>query len=65
MRFFEMLTLVIVLLEQERRVSYRALQREFDLDEAYLEDLKLERILSFPYGFPTHTRMRSAAQVTR
>jgi hypothetical protein len=25
MRFFEMLTLVIVLLQQERRVSYRAL----------------------------------------
>jgi hypothetical protein len=44
MRFFEMLTLGIALLQREWCVSYRALMREFDLDEAYLEDLKIEII---------------------
>jgi NADPH:quinone reductase-like Zn-dependent oxidoreductase len=32
------------LLQRQGRVSYRALKRQFDLDEAYLEDLKLELI---------------------
>jgi hypothetical protein len=44
MRFFETLTLVIAFLQREQRVSYRALTREFDLNEAYLEDLKFEII---------------------
>jgi hypothetical protein len=32
------------LLQQHKRVTYRALQRQFDLDEAYIEDLKAEII---------------------
>jgi hypothetical protein len=44
MRFFETLTLVIAFLQREQRVSYRALTCEFDLNEAYLEDLKFEII---------------------
>jgi class 3 adenylate cyclase/tetratricopeptide (TPR) repeat protein len=44
MRFFEVLTQVIELLQREGRVSYRALKREFELDDAYLDDLKAEII---------------------
>ena len=44
MGFFEVLTQVIELLQREGRVSYRALKREFSLDEAYLDDLKAEII---------------------
>jgi class 3 adenylate cyclase len=44
MRFFELLSQVIELLQREGRVSYRALQREFGLDDAYLEDVKEELI---------------------
>jgi len=35
---------VIALLRQRGRVTYRTLQRQFQLDEAALEDLKLELI---------------------
>jgi hypothetical protein len=34
----------MALLQRQGRVSYRALKRQFDLDEAYVEDLKLELI---------------------
>src|SRR5262249_13472903 len=34
----------IAMLQRQGRVSYRALKRQFDLDEAYVEDLKLELI---------------------
>jgi class 3 adenylate cyclase/tetratricopeptide (TPR) repeat protein len=44
MGFFEVLTQVIELLQRQGRVSYRALKREFDLDDAYLDDLKAEII---------------------
>jgi len=44
MGFFEVLTQVIELLQREGRVSYRALKREFSLDDAYLDDLKAEII---------------------
>src|SRR5262245_21366720 len=44
MTFEEILAQVIEVLQREGRVSYRALQRRFDLDDAYLEDLKLELI---------------------
>ena len=44
MGFFEVLEQVIVLLQRHGRVSYRALKREFGLDDAYLEDLKAELI---------------------
>ena len=44
MTFQEVLAQVITWLEHDKRLSYRALQRQFGLDEAYLEDLKLELI---------------------
>ena len=42
MRFYEVLTQIIGLLALERRVSYQALKRRFDLDDAYLTDVKAE-----------------------
>ncbi len=44
MDFYEVLARVIDVLQREGRTSYRALKRQFDLDDAYLEDLKLEII---------------------
>ena len=44
MTFDEMLAQVLDLLQRQGRVSYRALKRRFDLDDAYLEDLKAEII---------------------
>ena len=42
MTFDEILAQVLDLLQRQGRVSYRALKRRFDLDDAYLEDLKAE-----------------------
>ena len=44
MDFYEVLNRVLEILQQHKRVTYRALQRQFDLDEAYLEDLQAEII---------------------
>jgi hypothetical protein len=44
MTFEETLARVIEVLQREGRVSYRALRRRFALEEAYLEDLKVELI---------------------
>ena len=44
MRFFELLTVVITLLQREGRVSYRALKLEFALDEEHLDALRDELI---------------------
>jgi class 3 adenylate cyclase len=44
MTFDEILAQVLELLQREKRVSYRALKRRFDLDDEYLEDLKDEII---------------------
>jgi class 3 adenylate cyclase/tetratricopeptide (TPR) repeat protein len=44
MTFEEILNQAMALLQRQGRVSYRALRRQFDLDEAYVEDLKLELI---------------------
>jgi class 3 adenylate cyclase/predicted ATPase len=44
MTFDDMLEQIITLLQRQRRVSYRALKRRFDLDEDYLEDVKVELI---------------------
>jgi hypothetical protein len=44
MTFDEILEQVIVLLQRQKRVAYGALKRRFDLDDAYLEDLKDELI---------------------
>jgi hypothetical protein len=44
MDFYTVLDQVLALLRQRGRVSYRALKRQFDLDDAYLDDLKAELI---------------------
>jgi class 3 adenylate cyclase/predicted ATPase len=44
MTFDEVLTQILALLQREKRVSYRALKRRFDLDDDYLEDVKDELI---------------------
>jgi predicted ATPase/class 3 adenylate cyclase len=44
MDFYAVLDQVLALLRQRGRVSYRALKRQFDLDDAYLDDLKMEII---------------------
>src|SRR5687768_11838927 len=44
MTFDDILAQVIELLQREKRLSYRALKRRYDLDDDYLEDLKDELI---------------------
>jgi hypothetical protein len=44
MTFYEVLEQVVTLLQRHGRMSYRALTRQFQLEEAYLEDLKVELI---------------------
>src|SRR5215207_6501960 len=44
MTFDELLTSVVDLLRRQGRMSYGALKRRFDLDDAYLQDLKDELI---------------------
>ena len=44
MGFYEVLANVIDILQREGCTSYRALKRQFDLDDDYLEDLKIELI---------------------
>jgi hypothetical protein len=44
MTFKEVLAQVIDWLQQDQRISYRALKRQFNLDDAYLDDLKRELI---------------------
>src|SRR6266571_8764604 len=46
MDFYTLLDQVVDLLQRRRRVSYRALKRQFGLDDDYLEDLKAELIKS-------------------
>jgi hypothetical protein len=40
--FEEILNEAVAMLQRQSRVSYRALKRQFDLDDDYLEDLKNE-----------------------
>src|SRR6516165_4584171 len=44
MTFKDVLAQVIDWLQQDKRITYRALKRQFDLDDAYLDDLKAELI---------------------
>jgi predicted ATPase/class 3 adenylate cyclase len=44
MTFDDILAQVLDLLQRQGRVSYRALKRRFNLDDEYLEDLKVELI---------------------
>jgi class 3 adenylate cyclase/tetratricopeptide (TPR) repeat protein len=42
MGFYEILDQILALLKSRGRVTYRALKREFNLDDAFIEDLKAE-----------------------
>ena len=44
MHFEEILDQAIAMLQRRGRVTYRALKRQFDLDDAFLEDLTVELI---------------------
>src|SRR5499433_4376813 len=44
MDYEELVTKVIELLQREKRVPYRVLKRRFDLDDDYIEDLKIDLI---------------------
>jgi hypothetical protein len=44
MTFEEILDQAIVMLQRRGRLTYGALKRQFNLDDAYLEDLKAELI---------------------
>src|SRR5262247_3530525 len=44
MKFSELVDQAVEFLQRRERVSYRALKREFDLDDEALEDLKTELI---------------------
>jgi hypothetical protein len=47
MGFYEILDQVVDLLRRRGRVTYRALQREFQLDEDTLTDLKDELLYAY------------------
>src|SRR4030095_14759786 len=44
MKFSEIVNQAVTLLHESQRITYRALKREFNLDEDALEDLKSELI---------------------
>ena len=48
MTFEELLDQALAMLQRRGRVSYSALQRQFELDDAYVEDLKDELLFSHP-----------------
>ena len=48
MTFEEILDEVLAMLQRRGRVSYRALMRQFALDEAYLEDIKEAILFAHP-----------------
>src|SRR6267142_3262250 len=48
MTFEELLDQVLTLLQRRSRVSYRAVQRQFDLDDVTLEDVKAELLYAHP-----------------
>ncbi len=48
MNFDEILEQILTLLKRQGRISYSALRRRLDLDDAYLEDLKDELFFSHP-----------------
>jgi hypothetical protein len=48
MTFKEVLTQVIAWLQQDQRISYRALQRQFALDDDYLANLKDALLYAYP-----------------
>jgi len=48
MTFEEILDQAIAMLQRRGRLTYRALKRQFNVDDDYLEDLKAELIRVVP-----------------
>lgn len=48
MTFDDILAQVLDLLQRQGRVSYSALKRRFEIDDAYLDDLKDELLFAHP-----------------
>src|SRR5216683_7794489 len=48
---------VIELLQREKRVPYRVLKRRFDLDDDYIEDLKIDLIEAKRLAIDEHDRI--------
>ena len=48
MEFYDVLDQVVELLRSRDRMSYRALKRQYDVDDAFIEDIKNEIIYSQP-----------------
>ena len=59
MRFSELVKESILLLKESERLTYRALQREFDIDAETLEDLKIELIKARKVASPIPLRIRA------
>ena len=65
MTFDAVLAQVLELLQREKRVSYRALKRRFELDDNYIEDLKDELIYAKKLALDEGNRVMVWAGVTR
>jgi hypothetical protein len=50
MDFYEVIQQAANLLQQQGKLTYRTLKRQFALDDATLEDLKEELLFSSPSG---------------
>ncbi len=48
MDFYEVVGQVLELLQCQGRVSYRALKRQFSIDDDFIEDLKEELLFAYP-----------------
>src|SRR5438094_4878174 len=57
MDYDELVAKVIELLQREKRVPYRILKRRFDLDDAYIEDLKMDLIEAKRLASDEHDRI--------
>jgi len=57
MDFYDVLAQVIALIQREGRTSYRALKRQFALDDDAIEDLKEELIVARRLAVDEHGRV--------
>jgi len=57
MDYDELVATVIELLQREKRVPYRSLKRRFDLDDDYIEDLKIDLIEAKRLAVDEHDRI--------
>jgi hypothetical protein len=62
MDFYAVLARVIEILQREGRTSYRALKRQFALDDAYLANLTVE-LIEVKMTNPLHLWYKSAGTV--